>query len=355
MAQGLNLSDFKKSNYGTFIVIALVVLALLFAPDFMKVKGGTKTTSEPQIDIKEETAENHANFENGYFDRVIDAKLAGKAADKVDPNKPGWDFISDKAKKILGEARKQSLNLVDMVPTNATESRFALYNYANGLQSVIALTGTADEREISEFLTKLDLDVSKALTKEKQSRQILFAWSKISISDVLGNKRTERFKSGIVPAFSPHLYLTEVGLSYTIPRPGEFQIRSAYEVGFTFLYEASEVAKIEIYHNGLMESDSTFKKGLTGTGSYEMKNMDGSGYYSVVIFDHYGYRAIKHYKFIPKDVKKLPWKFISNGKYGVLLKAKDEQDRANLDGLFGYNLDDSNVFLPSTSDKYELF
>ena len=400
MAQGLQLSDFKRTNYKLIIGVGLVVLGLVFLPDLLNFSGSKKVekVKVEEEDLIPEEVPNTTNktpteeellelVNNGYIDRMADLKAAQKAgedgvsktteADVMYPEPITWKNIkSAKSIKTLQEARKLALVLADQVPVDRSKSRFALYNFSNGIQSVVAAKEDFDPIEVLKYLETLDLEVSHTLAREAVERDVLMQWSKISISSVLGSKRTERLKGSIVPSFNPDLQLQQVSLEF-IPRQSSESRpidRSGYTVSFSVSFRGGDVKAINIYHNNHMIKNISANSGNRGShnnspapvapaitvlSQVDVRNEDGGGSFSVVATDKYGYQAVKYYRFIPKNIRKLPWKYNqSSRKYVLNLRGVTEAARGQIDRIFvmgSSDPQDSNIFLPSGSGKYEIF
>jgi len=373
---GLDLVDFKRNNWGVTVAIIVVIMVLIFLPDF--VGSNTSTIKLDEIQKNDEVAESHEseNVEavvandnlpigekvaqkvveatevikekednavkeeiqsNEKSDTDDDGNVKNKKGKKtlLDPNNVTWNQLHDKpVVTLLNEAKVGAVDLAEALPVRYSASKYALYNFINGINTVLA----SNEKKMTakdavSYLEFLDMETTRAFIRERVSRGNFMTWAQISLTPVFGRDNAETFKLMARPPYQPFFELRNVNVEVKRARkvsdawdPRAVAILVADGIG-----NVDEVAKVDVYQNGKYIRSLKLKKDNENQelGSFGFKDKGVDGIYSFHISNKEGNTFVKKYKFerifnIPK------WKFDSNRASFVfkLISVKGKEDQA---------------------------
>lgn len=229
---------------------------------------------------------------------MISQKLDGNSR----PGQTTWATIrSNESRDAIGQARRDALELARGLPSTANGSKFAIIDFANGLEFVMT---KADQqmtpRDAVVYLMKLDQSVSRALGEEKVDRVFVKRWTQISMGPVLGKTMLgQRHDSEIAP-FDPQLTMTEVrvvhkGMRRGDPNTGKIDVTiSGYLIG-------DDVKSVVMEANdGAMSIKLPLKRDPRGFWFFNRGTVDGRQTWTFKVYDKFGERFQKMYQFFPK-------------------------------------------------------
>ncbi len=128
-----------------------------------------------------------------------------------------WDRIkSSESRDALLKARKSAIDIALKIKDNNSSSRYALFNFANGVDFVLEQASqTLSAREATRYVNALDQSVGRAMNQEQIDRSLALRWSKVTLGPVVSPKEG-RFE---MRPFNPQLTVTWVKLTQR-PRNG---------------------------------------------------------------------------------------------------------------------------------------
>lgn len=213
-----------------------------------------------------------------------------------------WATIrSPESKDALGQARRDAMELSRGLPTSAVNSRFAMIDFANGLDFVMT---KADQqmtpRDAVIYMTKLDQSVTRALAQENVERVFVKRWSQLSLGPVLGKTMLGQSHDTVTTPFNPQLTLTElrvrhVGMHRGDPNTGKVDVSiSGYLIG-------SDIDKVTMEaNNGAIVLPVYIKRDPRGYWFFNRGTIDGRKKWKFTVYNKLGEQYEKRYQFYPK-------------------------------------------------------
>lgn len=122
-----------------------------------------------------------------------------------------WDRLkSSESRDALLKARKSAIDIALKIKDNNSTSRYALFNFANGVDFVLdQASQTLSAREATRYLNALEQSVGRAMNQEQIDRSLALRWSKVTLGPVVSPKGG-RFE---MRPFNPQLTVTWVKLT----------------------------------------------------------------------------------------------------------------------------------------------
>ncbi len=246
--------------------------------------------------------EREASKQGGRDDTRASLSSVSQRLESGRPGQITWATIrSQESKEAVGQARRDAMELARGIPQSATASRFAMIDFANGLDFVMT---KADQqmsaRDAIIYLTKLDQSVSHALAEEKVDRVFLKRWSQISMGPVLGKTMLGQRHDEISAVFDPQLTMTAIqvrhkGMRRGDPSTGKVEVViSGYVIG-------DDIEKITMEaNNGAITLPVYIKRDPRGFWFFNRGSIDGRKQWKFTVFDKFGEQYTKIYQFYPK-------------------------------------------------------
>ncbi len=248
------------------------------------------------------------------------AAVAEQAAINSDPRTKPLDFIplnkiswtnlrSRDARRALLETSRRSTVMLQKIPADKDNTRYALLNYISGIDKVAEGAEQAmTAPEAVAYLEKLDLGVTRTMLDDQISRDILMDWSKISLTPILGTRRAERTKERAVPKFNPHTTVTDALIMRQGGHSREFDNTAPLTVDFTLKFEGAEIKKAWILRNNVPFKNLFLTPGLNpGEFTAAVKYLR-SGEYAVVVQDKNMQTAVTMFSISRLDLQR-GWKY----------------------------------------------
>lgn len=350
MALGINFYKFKKNNLlVTFGVVSLLAV-LLFLPEIIGLEGGidlekgrfslrppSSTGADPfsVAEIEEQASgtdiqpaedprarlnpvsNNYSYQEQEFFDRERQREQIFPAEQVT------WETLhSDEVAENLKQVQVASFELLNQIPSDKKQARWALFNYVNGINMILGNPPQSLKAEDAlKFLEELDLGVTEAFVKDDVARAARMDWAEVSLTPVLGQRRAEIEKRQAITPFNPRIRVIDLGYRITATNTGSFptgrEFTEGVMVDFTLAMRGREIKEIELHRNGEYQYDLPIH-----TPKFE----DDWGYietyvtepafsrFSIVVIDVEGQEYVKHYDF-RRDIGRFGWKYVVGGNY----------------------------------------
>jgi len=210
-----------------------------------------------------------------------------------------WEtFKSDSVSGALGRARTASMELLKDVPTDDDATRFALYNYANGIKVVRdgGEPGMTPEMAYS-YLESLDASVTRAMVREGVAREFYKRWQAISLGELFSSSRLARAKQQFEVVFNPGLSLERA----RVFMPGAtFRTNGKVYVNLEGYVRGNDVKRIAAYQDGVFKRNLTlYNPDKDGIRRFGWFGRNARSVLTLVAFDRYGESYEKSYRFFP--------------------------------------------------------
>jgi hypothetical protein len=260
----MSLSTFNRSNVVVLLLIAAGVLAMFFLPEIIDLQraitgAGTpkKAAATEVVAIPESRdAPRRAVAASGAvspLDEVLmllDTGSEGRArvalpiaADmlglrssdeesKAESSEPGvvseelgelqlsWAAIqSERSANALRHARGAALQLAKELGPRSPNTRYALFNFASGIGTALDPKSPKLMRpeEVIHYLERLDLAVSRSMSREPIDRGDYLAWAQISLGPVFEATRLGAREVNYTVPFDPQLTLSSLYVMHRRP------------------------------------------------------------------------------------------------------------------------------------------
>lgn len=224
---------------------------------------------------------------------------------KLDSGRPGqatWASIrSQESKDAVGQARRDALELSRGLPTAASLSKFAMIDFANGLEFVMTRAEQQmTPRDAIIYLMKLDQSVSRALAEDRVDRVFVKRWSQISLGPVLSRTMLgQRHDSGAV-AFDPQLTMTAVQVRHKEMRKGN-PATGKVEVIISGYLIGEDIKQVTMEANdGAISYNLALKRDPRGFLFFNRGSIDGRLRWKFTVYDKFGEQYEKTYQFYPR-------------------------------------------------------
>lgn len=233
---------------------------------------------------------------------VQERSNVGKLLDK-DP--VTWDALrSSQVRAVLNRAKNDVSALLRGIPERYSSTKFALYNYLNGIDLIMGGSDQLTAEEAIRYLEHLDQSVTRNMIEEGVDRSDYMRWSSVSLSNVLQQSKASRMKERYRMVFDPKMTLSWVSVS----GPSAYELRTdpeAYKTG-SFLrlkayLQGKEIKRVSLYRDGNFVGEV----GITppskdGKRFVFYETSPASGYWTFKVEDEYGETYEKTYVFYPK-------------------------------------------------------
>lgn len=370
MAKGLSLKEFKKNNLFITILMVIVVIGLLFVPDFFGFDNSTSINKTSKVDLdfksiwsgitdptfptaKKETAEAASHVEV-LVDK--DKKLKGdkpqkKALIKEEPplqTEVSWETMNGQVnRRLLSKTKALANELASELPLDMRASRFALFDYVAGIDFILdTASSKMSAYEAVQYMERLDLAVSQSLKSENADRAYFVKWSKLSLTSVLGSNYTTSIKESLIPKFNPRIIIKQI-VAERIPKAYKKNGKpSAYDYYLTMTgyFQGKDIISVQALHNGDFVGGLFYKTIKSGRGAwfeFEAPRVK-SGLLSLVFESNDGQKSVAHYNFSTRGGR-FPWKNVVQRENRGTLKARSLEMGKALEARYRFDSQTDNV------------
>jgi hypothetical protein len=366
MGKALSLEQFKKNNLLITVVIVLVVIGLLFVPDFLGFDNANTINKSAHVDFDLKT------IWGGITDKSEDSNIAKittpevtevqelpleEVTDKSDSTQQisikkqseiTWNTISaSNNRKLMTAIKIKASALANELPLELRNSKFALYDFIAGLDFIMGSAAkTLSPYEAVQYMERLDLAVTQTLKEEGADRVYLVNWSKISLNTIFGDNYADQVKLSSVPKFSPRIIFKEIKAS-RFPKATNSSgkvTQYEYQAAIIGYFQGKDVTAVRVLHDGDLVSDLRYTSIKGGRGNwYEFETQQlKSGIISLVFESQDGQKIVVHYNLSARGGR-FPWKrIIKNDNQGVIKISSIEMGRA-LEARYRFNSQTDNV------------
>jgi len=229
----------------------------------------------------------------------------GNVSQRLDGARPGqisWINIrAPESKDAISQARRSAFELSRGLPANAKATKFAMIDFANGLDFVLT---RADQqmtpREAVTYLMNLEQSVGRALVDDNVERVYVKRWSQISLGPVLSKTMLGQAHQSEVLPFDPQLTMTSIavrhkGMKRGDPTTGKVQVTiSGYLIG-------DDIKSVTMEANdGGISYKLSLKRDPRGFWFFNRGSIDARQTWIFKVYDKFGERYQKVYRFYPK-------------------------------------------------------
>ena len=237
-----------------------------------------------------------------------------------------WEVLSrQEVSEPIKRAVRDSQTLMKVIDPKMEKSRIALVAYSSGLTMFTqGALKKFSPQESMNYLGKLDLDVTRALTGEGVSRGVYRVWSGISLGALVDSTGANVVKARMTPPFVSDVTLVEVKVTETIPKPVKAKqamkpIPNIQNLGVKAVVIGTDASVVEVYRGKELISSTKLGKVKAGQEArkfgFTVKGIKAaSGLFTVVAIDESGETLSKHYQFLPQARRVKP---IPDGKYDM--------------------------------------
>lgn len=318
------MAGIKKNNYLITFLLVAMFFALLFLPEMLGLgtSPAAKIKESLSFDFDSLIPKKNDNFSRGSVrstDRSKQVLVSENSKPKV--QNINWTDLRDKkTKRRLNAIKSRTIKLANNLPVSMRDSRFALYNYAAGIDFVLSkgieVMGPADA---INHLENLDITATRTLVKENASRFILNEWSKITLGPKL-SKAATKIKKKAVPPFNPKVIFKELKLIRFLSQRNNYNLKKGQVAAWPVIYYKGDdvVGFLDVYQNGnklktVTVGDNRNKLVESDWYSVELP-MIRNGIMSIVFKSKDGEKKIKSYSFYG-NLGQFEWKENKADKY----------------------------------------
>jgi len=366
IARGIGISDYNIRSIVVFSLIVALVAAMFFIPEIVgvdthstdsgvseellarrKARAGQQVEVAQKISPETEVKRRDLGDAEEVPYRSPLKKLmamlqskpegAGKLAD-ISSSKIGdatpidWKTLRSKETQgFLIRAERETRKLAKVIDDQYEQSKFALYNYANGIKNVLkGSSKTMSADEAVQFLARLDGEVTTALLGEAVEPSIFNEWADITLGPLFENTRSHQMKVAKRFPFDPQFRILWARITQPPDRFGKFIEGGKAHLSFKVTVVGRDVKKVRTFHNGIRISDRSprFAKG-TSARFFTHQNADARGIYTFRIYDKRNRFIDRSYNFYAA-ARKFPWMSRRRGRFNIPLSEGDPR----MDGLF---------------------
>lgn len=356
----MSLSTFNRSNVVVMLLIVGSVLALFFLPEIIDlqraISGGVsaKRTTEAVVPVVAEAGEGSViaapvaeaispleevlmlldSGREGRARAMLPAALDFSATTAVEsetvPNDQSenggtadvidslgqspltWSAIqSENSANMLRRARNEALELAKGLGARSPNTRYALFNFASGIGTALdpKTAKLMKPDEVVGYLERLDLAVSRNMSREPIDRVDYLAWANISLGPVFEATRLGERKSNYIVPFQPQLTLSSVYVMHRRPDSAEKKRQERVNVVATGYVRGKDARSIKIVGpNGNVRRRIGLPKATEDTDYrfFRTPALDGRQDWTFVVEGVEGERSEKTYRFYSKAVR-FPW------------------------------------------------
>lgn len=315
------------------IIGILVIIALFFIPEIIQFQrsisgistsvGAMKTLQTAAVSIPKDPKDSQLNriaslIDSGYLEKLgntdakkvasdsaavpvtetkTDASSAVKSADKKESG-ASWKAIkSRESKSALRKAHDEMLNILRTLPTDRRGSRFALLNFANGLEQLV--DGNNEKTlAASDAIRQLETLYSACIKEFINEGVSQIAYKRFVGIDFGPTISTWSLKlSGQLVPFNPQLTLTQLSISQRKASDTSAPVIVSFE-GYIV---GDDVERIEMVCGGIRFDDLLPKKvDASGYRKFKSKRFDLTGKVLLKVYDRRGRVYQKLYSFYPR-------------------------------------------------------
>jgi len=217
-----------------------------------------------------------------------------------------WKSIrSSEVSKVLRKAKDDVRMLARSISPGAYQSREALLNYQNGIGWLLeGDKSPVTVQQALDYIERLDLDVTRALIRERVDRADYIRWSKISLGPLFVNSKAARLRQEYLSPFNPRITLASVRLKI-----GKFKVRSdgrvippASSLNVSGFVMGKDTQKLTLLRNGRRVRNISLQRKVDDQGkrAFRFSVSPATGAIAVQAVDGIGSTVQKTYKFVPR-------------------------------------------------------
>lgn len=207
--------------------------------------------------------------------------------------------------KVLRKARDDVRKLAKDIGPHRIQSRDALLSYQNGISWL--LEGDRSPVPIQsalDYVERLDLDVTRALLKEKVDRSDYLRWSAVSLGPVFANSKATRIKQEYLAPYNPRITLAKVKVTIgkaRVEKDGSIMAPSSRlkVVGFIL---GKDTKQVQLFKDGRRIKGITAAGKVDGEGKrvFRFTAPSAEGRFTIQASDSMDYVVQKNYRFLPR-------------------------------------------------------
>lgn len=322
LVRGLNIFSVNRRSLLVSVLVLLLVLALFFIPElieFEKSLLGGQSVSAPVkqaerislTGVEKKTKESSSPYakalalleskatgvskgagdvlESGQQDQVEKHVGLGKDAFIVE----NWDDIrNNEVRRYLKGVSQDVDRILESLSPRYKATRYALFDFQN---AIVFVLGDA-RRDMSpmeglRYLEHAQFDVTKAMFRDRVSKEVYSDWAQLSMARLIGSGRTLRLNDRNDVKFDPKLYLTDVRI--------KLKAHNKSYVYVSGIVSGVGLEELMLYRNGVPVRDVGVGKAFDGASHrFRFKFPDATGIYTLKAKNRYGQDYTKNYVFV---------------------------------------------------------
>lgn len=236
-----------------------------------------------------------------------------------------WGAIqSESSAAVLRRARNEALQLAKGLGARSPNTRYALFNFASAIGTALdpKTPKVMQPEEVVGYLERLDLAVSRNMSREPIDRVDYLAWANISLGPVFEATRLGERKDNYIVPFQPQLTLTSIYVMHRRPDSLENKRQERVNVVATGFVRGKDARYIKIIGpNGNVRRRIGLPRAKADTDYrfFRTPALDGRQDWTFIVEGVEGERAEKTYRFYSK-ARRFAWgKFEDINQSGYLL------------------------------------
>lgn len=359
IAKSMSLSTFNRSNVVVLVLIGAAVLAMFFLPEIIDLQRALSGTPKSPVVASVEREAQEASSDTvieavpvttaaSPLDEVLlllDSGSDGRArvalptsgnlfglrdTDSLPPESPAgeqdfggvlrglgdgpltWAAIqSDRSADALRNARSEALELARNLGPRSPNTRYALFNFASGIGTTLD-PKTAKLMKVDDVITyleRLDLAVSRSMSREPIDRSDYLSWAEISLGPVFEATRLGNREINYTAQFDPQLTLSSVHVMHRRPDSLQNKKQERVNVVATGFVRGKDAKFIKIIGpNGKVRRRIGLPKADSDTDYrlFRTPVLDGRQDWTFVVEGVEGEKFEKTYRFYGRAVR-YPW------------------------------------------------
>ena len=231
----------------------------------------------------------------------LKSNVSQSAKGKAWSDGPGitWEQIrSGPSKEALGSARRRSLELARSLPTRAESTRYALINFANGLEFAVNRgSESMSAKDAVDYLTNLDRAVTAAMFQEVVDREIYKRWVEISMGPAFEKSKLSREHNRYQMQFNPRITLTSVQVQHQ-GRVVKGKDKTRIYAGFSGFVVGDDIRRAELVsEDGVMHRKLILTPDPRGYKFFRVGTIDAKRRWIIRVYDKYDELYEKNYDF----------------------------------------------------------
>lgn len=307
------LISFTSRSFWLFVVIVGFIILILFLPDIAGIHVRRNGEVPLSVDDSPRSADSPLNEILAQISEIDKRKpfeptVREAANEKLRTSDISWETIrSEPVKVALNTARSEAATILDKLPHEMDFSRFALANYIQGIEQLLAAREERfGAREALAYVRYLDREVTRRFNEESVDSEIFRDWEKVSLGDALRAAENRQYREESAPPFKPEFALNIVRVHRVPPslkvKPSDFNDWNQLSLEGSVVFRG--IRRISVFHGKTfvkeIELPKPPKRGVAPFGYFSV-NVDAvDGVFSFRIESDDEEVIIRRYVFYPR-------------------------------------------------------